>query len=489
MIRTRNLNLFIFFIALTVVLTIVVVYAWESFLMTWLYSYVESYYPGPQNADYRWRLSQRIEHFFISIVVDSIVVTLLLRLVDKRQRELRESEQRYRALFEHANDGIGVVNADLRLVDANNKFGEILGYQPQALVGKHIGDLFGSEGISFLGRDSRPVMPDHDLPDQEVTIRPWSGERELIVRTAKGEPLPLSISNSTLATGKEQLFILMIRDLTVRKRLEKEKEEMQRQLFQASKLASIGELSAGVAHEINNPLNGIVNFAQLLKDDNVARNDVERQMIDGIIEEGDRIAKIVRNLLTFARQDPHQPKQVDILEVVNNSVSLFGHKLSKDGISVEINITPDVWPVLADASRLRQVVVNMISNAHHALKSKAVDGKLFRISARNVEVAGEKKVRLEFFDNGTGIKRETMSRVFDPFFTTRRDSGGTGLGLSLSFGIIRDYGGTITVDSQENNFTLFAVELPAAAREETEYAESIARRRRAEHPLDDGGAA
>jgi len=246
---------------------------------------------------------------------------------------------------------------------------------------------------------------------------------------------------------------------------------MQRQLFQSSKLASIGELSAGVAHEINNPLNGIINFAQLLKDEPVERSDFERQMIDGIIDEGGRIAQIVRGLLTFARPDSHEPRRAHVHETIQTSVALFGRQLQKDGVRVEIDVEPELPPVRADGSRLRQVVVNMISNAHLALKARAGEGeKVFRIAARSFERDGERCVRLEFYDNGVGIAPDHLDRVFDPFFTTRRDAGGTGLGLSISFGIVRDYGGTIRVESREGEFTRFTVELPAADSWEPEYA-------------------
>jgi histidine kinase len=127
--------------------------------------------------------------------------------------------------------------------------------------------------------------------------------------------------------------------------------------------------------------------------------------------------------------------------------------------------------VRADGSRLRQVVVNMISNAHHALKAKASDPserKVFRISARRAGKNGE-LVRVEFYDNGVGIKPQNLSKVFDPFFTTRRDGGGTGLGLSVSFGIIRDFGGTINVESEEGKYTRFVIELAAAESLQAEY--------------------
>jgi signal transduction histidine kinase len=289
---------------------------------------------------------------------------------------------------------------------------------------------------------------------------PSAGESELIIQTAQGKALPVALSFTPLATDGEELMIMSLRDLSMRKKLEAEREEMQRQLYQSSKLASIGELSAGVAHEINNPLNGIINFAQLLKDEEKQRSEFEQQMIDGIIDEGERIARIVRGLLTFARADRHELRRVPFADAIETSIALFGRQFEKDGIALEIDLEPGLPLVRADSSRLRQVVVNMLSNAHHALKVKPIDPnerKVFRISARR---AGE-VVRVEFYDNGVGIKKKDTSKVFDPFFTTRRETGGTGLGLSVTFGIIRDFGGAIRVESEEGKYTRFIVELSA----------------------------
>lgn len=299
-----------------------------------------------------------------------------------------------------------------------------------------------------------------------------AGESELTIQSARGQSVPVSLSFTPLSTEDgEKVMMMSLRDLSVRKQLEADREEMQRQLYQSSKLASIGELSAGVAHEINNPLNGIINFAQLLKDEEKPRSEFEQQMLDGIIDEGERIAKIVRGLLTFASGYAHELTHVHFAESIKTSIALFGRQFEKDGIAVEIDLEPDLPMVRADDSRLRQVVVNLISNAHHALKAKpaeSVEPKVFRISARRAGKDG-KTVRVEFYDNGIGIKREDLNKVFDPFFTTRRETGGTGLGLSVSFGIIRDFGGTITVESEEGKFTRFVIELSAVQALEAEY--------------------
>src|SRR5918996_3134267 len=300
-------------IFLTLIVTIGVIGFWEVALRPPFFALVDAYYPGDANAKLRWNIEQRFEHFFISFLVDAMVVTMLLRLVHKQQRQLRESEARYRALFEQARDGIGVVRrSDRHLVEANNKVCEILGVQQDNCIDRDIHDLIHT---------STPPEFNGPIP----------GESELMIQTAQGKPLPVALSFAPLATDGEDLMIMSLRDLSLRKKLEAEREEMQRQLYQSSKLASIGELSAGVAHEINNPLNGVINFAQLLKDEATPRSEFEIQMIDGIIGEGERIAQIVRGLLTFARANTHDLARVHFADSLKTSIALFGRQFEKEG--------------------------------------------------------------------------------------------------------------------------------------------------------------
>ena len=461
--RSSDFKVVLFFIFLTMMMTVVVIIFWEKALRPPFFSWVDARYPGDANVERRWNIKQRTEHFFISITVDALVVTLLLRVVRRQQHQVLASEARYRALFEQARDGIGVVRVgDYRLLEANGKFCDTLGCRPEEIVGRDIRETIRTNGAG--GALSLAGLTPHQQP---------AGETELTVRTPRDRALPVSVSFTPVTTDGEEIALLTIRDLSARRQLEAEREEMQRQLYQSSKLASVGELSAGVAHEINNPLNGIINFAQLLKDEDGPRTDFERQMIDGIIDEGERIARIVRGLLAFARADVHELEHVHVADSIRTSFALFGRQLEKEGIGVEIELEPNLPAVRADGSRLRQVVVNIISNAYHALRAKpaaARDPKVFRITARRAEQEGAGVVRMEFYDNGVGIRREDLGKVFDPFFTTRRDTGGTGLGLSISFGIIRDYGGTISVESEEGAFTRFVVDLPAIEEWEAEYA-------------------
>jgi PAS domain S-box-containing protein len=260
--RRFDLKIIVFFVVLTLLLTIGVIAFWEKTLRPPFFAWVDARYPGDANVERRWNIKQRVEHVFISIMVDSLVVTLLLRLVHQQQRQLRMSEERYRALFEQARDGIGVVRlSDHHLVEANSKACEILGLQQQDCIDRDIREL-------FRPATARTQTEELIAPDGQT-----SGEHELAIKTPQGQAVPVSVSFTPLSTDGEQVMIMSLRDLSVRKQLEAEREEMQRQLYQSSKLASIGELSAGVAHEINNPLNGIINFAQLLKDEETPTDD------------------------------------------------------------------------------------------------------------------------------------------------------------------------------------------------------------------------
>jgi PAS domain S-box-containing protein len=448
--KRGSLSLILFFAGLTLVTTWFVIFAWERLLRQPFYSWVETRFPGDKVKQYNFQ--QRGEHFFISTSVDIIVVTMLLRLVGRQQRKLLRTEERYRAVFEHATDGIGIVSAkDHRIVDANHRFAEMLGYSADQIIG---GDF--SHLVTPTGENN------HWERRTAVLSGMAAGEVDLPIPMPGGTIFPASISSSSLLMDEEKLVVMIMRDRSERIRLEQEKELMQRRLYQKSKLESLGELSAGVAHEINNPLNCIINFAQLLKDDSTRLEDADKRMAQGIIDEGQRIAKIVRSLLAFARRDSHDLGRVDVAETIGNSMSLFGRQLEMDGIKVQIDLANPLPAIIGDASRLRQVIVNMISNARNSLKEKESSERLFKITAAGVKRDDEDIVRIEFLDNGVGIAAEDMDRVFDPFFTTRRESGGTGLGLSLAFGIVQEYGGTISLESRQGEFARFVIQIPAA---------------------------
>ncbi|MDR5682700.1 MAG: ATP-binding protein [Armatimonadota bacterium] len=231
--------------------------------------------------------------------------------------------------------------------------------------------------------------------------------------------------------------------------------EAQAQLVQSEKLSAMGELVAGVAHELNNPLTSILGYAQLLEGESDLPPKIHRNLTV-IVQEADRARRIVQNLLTFARQQPRAWDLVDVNAAVEQALALQRYEVVREGIEVVTRLAPDLPPVRGDLHQLQQVFLNIVNNAIHAMRGRA--------PARLEVVTRHRRDRvvIEFADTGPGIAPEHLHRLFDPFFTTKRIGEGTGLGLSISYGIVRDHGGTITAANRREGGARFTVELPAA---------------------------
>ncbi|MBI5057928.1 MAG: PAS domain-containing protein [Nitrospirae bacterium] len=249
-------------------------------------------------------------------------------------------------------------------------------------------------------------------------------------------------------------------------RLLKEIEERKRaetEAVRASQLAAIGELAAGVAHEINNPVNGILNYAEILANKNTP-GSTESDIANRIIKESERIATIVRNLLSFARDSKEERHPVGVNEIISSTLSLTEAQLRKDGIVLMINIPNDLPQVIAQPQQIEQVFLNIISNARYSLNQKyggAHDDKMLKIMGEAISDDDNPCVRIMFYDKGTGIPAGILDKVMNPFFTTKPGNLGTGLGLSISHSIINNHGGKIIITSSEGDFTNVIIELPA----------------------------
>ena len=225
---------------------------------------------------------------------------------------------------------------------------------------------------------------------------------------------------------------------------------------QAEKLAALGTLAAGIAHEINNPIGVITSRVELMRLDadahhlpNEVRND-----LDVVHRHARRVARITQGLLSFARKSPHARSPVDLNQIVDDTLVLLEHPLTRGGVTIVTTRAPGLPRLMGDANALQQVLVNLLTNARDAITGAGT------IDVRTEASPDRREVRLSVHDTGRGIPREALPRVFDPFFTTKPE--GTGLGLAISYGIVRDHGGTIDVDSRPDHGTTFTVTLPIA---------------------------
>ncbi len=258
-------------------------------------------------------------------------------------------------------------------------------------------------------------------------------------------------------------------DITKRVETEQELRTLESQLRQRDRLESLGTMASGIAHEINNPIQGAMCYAELLYGD-LEKGSAQRQHAEEIMHEVERVAEIVRKLLRFARQEA-EPKQLNsISDIVEESASLIRSLLRRDAISLEFDLPDDLSPVYCHGQQLQQVLMTLFTNARDALNMRYPEphpNKLIRIEAR-VEARGEQGswVRITVEDFGTGIPPGIKDQVFDPFFTTKGRSAnaaisGAGLGLSVGHGIIAEHGGHLTVESELGAYTRFHIELPA----------------------------
>jgi two-component system NtrC family sensor kinase len=361
---------------------------------------------------------------------------------ERRAREVAaQSEERYARLVESAFDAIFTVDQDGFITSANRSL--------EQAVGKRREQLLGTPAVALADpRDRRVALNafagamSGEPQRAQVRYADWSGE----TRTCSLTLTPLSEGDRI--TGS----ICIVRDVTDDVRITE-------QLMQQEKLAAVGELVSGVAHELNNPLASVMAFAQLLlAQESEETSRTRSEALEAIHHEARRAAKIVANLLTFARQ--HQPERAptDLNRVVADTLELRRYSLRTARVRVEVKLDPAMPPTMADPFQLQQVVLNLLANAEYALSSWAGD-RVVTVSTR----AADELLTITVADSGPGISEDHLTRVFNPFFTTKPVGEGTGLGLSISDGIVREHGGRIRVESTPGSGATFVIELPRTA--------------------------
>ena len=344
---------------------------------------------------------------------------------------LRKTEWRFRTLFRAAPDAVLTVLQSGRIREANDAVQDLVGLQPVQLVGRMLEDLVLPEDRSHLADQVARVM---DGEEARFEVRMWRGHG---VRIA-------SLAARLLPEADPPQMLVVGRDMTADR-------EMRARLAESERLASAGELLAGVAHEVNNPLSTISAFAQILEREELTES--QRESVEVIRSETMRASQVVRDLLTFARRSENEVGSICMNELVERTMRLRTHDLKSRGLVCETSLTPDLPYVTADARQIQQVLLNLLTNASQAMSPSG--GGSLRIETRQ---EGDRVV-LDVTDSGPGIPPEARAHIFEPFFTTKAE--GTGLGLSVIYGIIAAHGGTITIPESSAEGTTFRVSLPA----------------------------
>jgi PAS domain S-box-containing protein len=369
----------------------------------------------------------------------------------ERQRAedaLRVSETRYRRLFESARDGILIVDAVThKITDVNPFMVELLGYARDEFLGKELCEI----GVLTDAEDSLEafgaLQATGHIRYENLPLQTKAGARRHVE----------FVSNVYLENG-HQVIQCNIRDITARLQAEAQVQRQREALFQSEKLATMGQLLAGVAHELNNPLSVVMGQAALLQ--HVIRDTRQAEQAAKIVQAAERCARIVQNFLALARQQPPERHSVDVNQVVREVVELLAYPLRIDNVDVRFALAPDLPVISGDVHQLYQVVVNLVTNAHQAMREVAGPRHLTLATGVNAE---GRQLWLEVGDTGPGVAAALQENIFEPFVTTKPPGMGTGLGLSLCQEIVAEHGGTIRLGQAGPQGAVFRVTLPVEA--------------------------
>ncbi len=348
---------------------------------------------------------------------------------------MRQAEWRFRTLFRAAPDAVlTVLQTTGRIREANDAVRAVFGLEPHQVIGRTL--------LELLVPDDRPAL-------EQALARAFAGSQarvEVRVPTSAGGTRVVALAANGLPGADPPSALLVGRDMT-------QEREMRLRLMESDRLAAVGELVAGVAHEVNNPLCSISAFAQLLlRDDDLA--PAHRESIEVIRAETTRASQVVKDLLTFARRSEPQREPLDLNAVVARTLRLRQYQFAESSVRVQQELAPELPAALGDARQLQQVCLNLVTNAVHAMTSSGGGTLTLRTSH------ADGRVVLEVIDTGRGISPGARAHVFEPFFTTKSEGEGTGLGLSVSYGIVKAHGGTIELADSGPHGTTFRVRLP-----------------------------
>lgn len=368
-------------------------------------------------------------------------------MTDRKQVEdaLQESEKRYRDLYDFLPIPVYEMDFEGNITSANRAIYETFrGTEKDLEKGVNVWQLLSSEDRVKSKENIQKLMKGEPI-----------GGTEYALKRLDGSVFPAMVISSIIYRNGEPVGLRgAIVDMTERKRAEKELEASRAMLIRSEKLASLGQLSAGVAHEILNPVN-IMGMKLQMLEMKEALSEKTRDAIRVCEKQIQRVTKITSDLQQFARIAERKIAPSNINELIEQVFSLVKPRLKVEDADVDARYQPDLPLIPLDRDRIGQVVLNLINNALDAMR-----GRPERVLRVSTAFADNDVVRLSFSDTGTGIPPEILGRIFDPFFTTKEEGKGTGLGLSISYGIIHDHGGTIRAENNEQGGATFVIELP-----------------------------
>lgn len=332
---------------------------------------------------------------------------------------------------------------------ANDSAEELFGCEKQELIGLSLSALFAPPER----QRSQAIMAVLREPGGRRLLE----EPEMMARRRSGRKFPVKVTASSLDMDGERLIVVSFSDLTEQKRQETERENTAREVLRMSKLADIGQFIAGIAHELNNPLTIITGFAEnieLFLESDIIKPEEIRSQLEPIFKATDRMTRLIGRLMRMVRQDDLRLNNIDIRDVVTDTLHFMHHRLDDFKISVHVD-QPDPALVHCDPNQIEQILLNLLSNAIHALR-KNRDTREIRVQT----VTDQTGVRIKVHNNGPPIPAEIRDRIMSPFFTTKAVGEGTGLGLALSNGIMKAHGGDLTFNSSRSEGTEFILSFP-----------------------------
>ncbi len=357
----------------------------------------------------------------------------------KMERQLAQQEEFRSRLLESFPDLILVVDLEERYTFVSSRARDLLGYEPQEMLGKKISEL----------QDHSPELA--SLYHEVVSGQQAFASAEYGARHSDGRWRTMRAAGSQLVDNEAKAsgVIISVRDITVERKLEQ-------QVVQSERLAAMGAMIGGVAHELNNPLTAIMGVSELLQD--VETNENSRKQLAMLQQQARRAAEIVQNLTYFSRPPAPGKSRINLVEVVERTLNLHAYSLRKNNITVDFLKEAGVPYALGDPHQLMQVFLNLIVNAEQAIREARDKGTL-RIRLGK----GDNSVWVSFHDDGPGIPKETLASIFDPFYTTKRPGRGTGLGLSICKSVMKEHNGSVEAANSPEGGAVFTVTLPISA--------------------------